>query len=345
MKNPGLCLRYEFSLFTEMHAFEPNSIFYCSDAIYWTIGIKNILECLFSGATRIISTKPFTPEIPLQLIDKYRVTVLPIAAFDLIACLKTDLIRSVDLSSVREMFVYGGHMPSNLLDQLLHHFPNANIAIGYGMTEVGMISFYDPRKTKDAAGNLADRLKIKIVDEDGNRCGPNVMGELCLKRERTFHSYYDDPVATAAAVDDEGFFLTGDIVYIDDNGRLFLKDRKKNVLTLFYFDGILLPFELEECLINLPGVKEVCVVGVPIAGGAVLPAALIVRKPSSKLSKRDVFDKIAGKRFNYAILSFHKHLSLISLLHRQFPEALVATCWCLFCRFACENKQWKVGAP
>lgn len=70
---------------------------------------------------------------------------------------------------------------------------------------------------------------------------------------------------------------------------------QKNVLTLFYFDSILIPNEIEECLIDMPGVKEVCVVGVPIVGGATLPAAVIVRKSKSKLSKRDIFNRIAGE--------------------------------------------------
>lgn len=87
----------------------------------------------------------------------------------------------------------------------------------------------------------------------------------------------------------------GDIGYFDDNGRLFIKDRKKNVFTIFYFDGVLVPFELEECLLNMPGVNEVCVVGVKIADGAALPAALIIPKSNAHLTKSEVFEMIAGE--------------------------------------------------
>lgn len=287
--------------------FGSNNIFYCSSDIYWTIGIKEVLDCLHSGAMRIITTDSYIPETPLQLVHRNKVTVLPIAAFDLIACLKTDLIRSVDLSSVRKIIVYGGHMPNILADQVHQYFPNAKLTIWYGMTEIGMISVYDPKEFKDGGGIFADGYTIKVIDEIGNRCGPNRLGELCLKKEHTFRSYLDDPVATAAAVDDEGFFRTGDIVYIDDDGRLFIKDRKKNVFPLFYFDDILVPNELEKSLIDMPGVKEVCVVGVPIVGGASLPAAVIVRKSNSMLSKHDIFNTIDGEETSFSVqFSFKK---------------------------------------
>lgn len=244
---------------------------------------------------RIFTTKPFTPETPLQLIDKHKINALPIAAFDLVACLKTDLIRSVDLSSVHEIHTYGASIPKNLLDQLNQYFPNAKITIWYGMTEIGYISAYNPKESKENGSGFMDGYIIKVVDENGNRCGPNTIGELCLIKERAFRCYLDDADATASTLDEEGFFRTGDIVYIDENGRLFNKDRKKNVSTIYYFDGILLPSENEECLINMAGVKEVCVVGIPVVSSAVLPAAVIVRQSNSIVNSRDVFNKIAGK--------------------------------------------------
>lgn len=288
-------MQYNTELFTEFTVYDSNNVMYCPDDIYWAIGMQQLFNCIHSGATHIITTV-FTPETPLQLIDTYKITILPIAAYDLIACFKTNLIRTVDLSSVRKIIVYGGHMPLDSINQVNQYMANAKILVLYGMTEIGLISTYNRNESKGGGGIIADGFTIKIIDEDGNRCGPNELGELCLKKERTFRGYLDDPKATASALDDEGFFKTGDIVYIDDKGRLFIKDRKKNVLTLFYFDDMVLPFELEKCLLNMSGVKEACVVGVPIAGVASLLAAVIVRDSSSNLSEQDVFDRIAGEK-------------------------------------------------
>lgn len=281
-------------MFMSPDIYDSIHIVYCSDDIYWTIGSKHTLDCIHSGATRVICTAAYTPETPLQMIVKHKVTKLPIAAFDLIACLKTALIRTVDLSSVREIYVYGGHLPDNLIDRINQYFPSARIIAWYGSTELGMIAYRFPQDADGSSSTFIDGFTIKIVDNDGKRCGPTESGELCLKKEHTFRGYLGDPVATAAALDDEDFFLTGDIACIDDNGRLSIKDRKKNVLVLFYFDCVLFPLELEECLINMTGVEEVCVAGVSITGGATLPAAMVVPKTNSNLRKRDVFDKIAG---------------------------------------------------
>lgn len=282
-------------MFMSPDIYDPNHIVYCSDDIFWTIGTKHTLDCIYSGATRIISTAAYRPETPLRMIVEHKVTKLPIAAFDLIACLNTALIRTVNLSSVREIYVYGGHLPDNLIDRINQYFPNARVIAWYGSTELGMVAYRFPQDADGSSGTFVNGFTIKIVDNDGKRCGPNESGELCLKKEHTFRGYLDDPKATAAALDIEGFFLTGDIASIDDRGRLSIKDRKKNVLILFYFDSVLFPLELEECLINMPGVEQVCVVGVSITGGATLPAAMVVPKANSNLRKRDVFDRIAGK--------------------------------------------------
>lgn len=275
---------------------EPNSVIYCPDAIYWSAGFTSIFNSIPNGATQIISTAPFIPELPLQLIEKYRVTILYIATFDLTACLKTDRIQTANLSSVRKIVIYGSQTPSSLVSQVYHYFPNASLSSWYGASELGVVTntYFENGQT-ESGGELCDDCIAKIIDDDGNRCGPNVCGEICVKILPSFLYYVDDPQANTALIDSEGFFETGDIGYFDDNGRLFIKDRKKNIFTLFYFDGILVPFELEEYLINMPGVQDVCVVGVPIADGASLPAAVIIPKSNSNLSKRDVFDMIAGK--------------------------------------------------
>lgn len=289
--------------------YNSNNVFYCPDSIYWAIGLKPITDSIQSGATRIITT-PFTPDIPLQLIDKYKVSIFPVATYDLIACLKSDLIQQVNLSTVQKIFVFGSKMPNNLVAEVYRYFPNAELISWYGTTEIGIISAgsYNIGGNNDGGSELIDGSIAKIVDDDGNRCGPNVTGELCIKKKYTFNGYINDPVASASAVDDDGFYRTGDIGYFDDSGRLFLQDRKKNVLTLFYFDSILLPIELEECLINMAGVKEVCVVGVPIADGAVLPAAVIVPKSNVKLNQHEVFEKIAGDKIQQ---SFHVKIDII----------------------------------
>lgn len=164
------------------------------------------------------------------------------------------------------------------------------------MTEIGVISTYkiNDRSLKPH-GKLYYEYTAKIIDENGNRCGPNAEGEICVKNKTKLFGYYGNAKATSAAIDDEGFFHTGDIAYFDNNSHLHIVGRKKDIAKVFYFYGVLVPYRIEECLIAVPGVSEVCIVAVPIACGSGLPAAVVVKTPNSNVTKHDIFNVVAGK--------------------------------------------------
>lgn len=192
----------------------------------------------------------------------------------------------------------GSKIPDNFIATASRYFPNAKFVSTYGMTEIGAISHYIPSvHVATNSGILAAGAIAKIVDEIGYCCGPYSRGEIRIKRKSEFLGYLDDPDATAAAFDDKGFFRTVDCGYFDENGILFFEDRIKNLIRVYYFRVPILPFEIEEFLLKMPGVNEVCVVGIPVAIGAGLPAAVIVRQPNSQLCEKDVFDVVAGRKF------------------------------------------------
>lgn len=215
------------------------------------------------------------------------------------ACLKSDAIHKAILSSVKRIVFYGGKLPHTLVTDINRYFSNAELFNDYGLTEVGQVSIgcVDIDHGKIGGGQLYYGCAVKIIDDDGNRYGPNVKGEICIKKEHHFLGYLDDREANASAIDKDGYFHTGDIGHFDDNGNLSVVDRKKNVMTVFYFECILLPSKIEDCLIKVPGIKEVCVVGIELVIDAYVPAAVIVRDPNSNLKQEDVFNVVAGKEF------------------------------------------------
>lgn len=314
-KQPGVCVSYG------NHAFLPieldtqrlvdDCVLFSCDAIYWSVGFKPIMNSIYHGVLRIISSKPFTPELQLKIIEKYKVTVLFNTPSIMAACLKSDFIRTLDFSCVKRIIFYGSKVPNTLFADIKQYFSNADLLIMYGLTEVGLISqnFVNPHaQIEDQAhtnningGQLFEGCTVKIVDDSGNRYGPNNNGEICINTKYQFINYFDDPAATAAAIDSEGFFQTGDIGHFDNNGRLFVEDRKKYVANVYYFENILVPSTIEECLIKLPGVLDVCVVGIPFACDECLPAAAVLRKPNSTLDRHAVFNAVAGKVFLFTI--------------------------------------------
>lgn len=281
---------------------------FCFDSAYWSVGLYFILGYLKCGATRVITTKPYTPELLMKIIEKHRITTLWSGLFQLVACVKHDAISKMDLSSVNSLFCYGAKVPSHIAMEINRYFPNAHTTAAYGMTEIGVVCENSFKlQEHGAAGPLLGDCMAKIVDENGLNCGPLVNGEVCIKKRYTFLGYLDHPELSEAAIDRDGFLKTGDIGYFDTNGILYIKDRKKNcILNVFYFRGMILPIEIEEFLISLPEVKEVCVVGVKITPGSELPAALVVCNSNAKITQQGIFGAVAGNKIEQALGSLNE---------------------------------------
>lgn len=233
--------------------YDENSILLSFRTIYWTSGLEQILDSIYNGATRVITTKPYAPELQFTLIEKYRVSILHDSPSTLLPCLKSDAIHLKDLSSVQIIFLYGSKVPCNLVREIVPFFPNANCVSYYGLKEFGRItvSIHGVQESTNGT-HLVDGYLTKIVDNEGESCGPNASGELCVKKKCKFLGYFNDPLANAAALDSDGFFHTGDVGRFDEDGIFFIEGQKKNIL---------------DYLISMPDMNEVRVVGVPIEDG------------------------------------------------------------------------------
>lgn len=249
-----------------------------------------------NGVVRIITAKPFTPEFKLQLIEKYKINTLANSTSKLISSLKAECIKNMKFTTVKKFYLYGVKVPGNLVTEASQHFPNAVFFTVYGMTEVGGISAtYIDANSDTKCGRLVPGTIVKIIDDKGMRCGPNVAGEICVIRENQFSGYFHDSEANSIAVDSEGFFRTGDNGYFDDDGNLIFGERLKNIMRIYYFRAVLIPSEIEDFLLQMPDIIEVCVIAIPVTVSAGLPAAVIVKKSDSKLNQHDVFNAVAGK--------------------------------------------------
>lgn len=272
-----------------------DNILLCFEEIFWTAGVKPLIDTIHNGMTRILTSKSFTPELQLKLIEKYSVTVLYNPALSMVGCLKSSHIHNTNVSSVQAIFFYGCKIPNNLVSEVNRYFPNALLLSCYGLTEIGIVTFsiLDAHSNPNS-GDLYPGTIAKIIDDNGIRCGPNINGEICIKKKSSFLGYLGDRQTTAAAVDPEGFFHTGDSGHFDGNGQFVFDDRIKNFIRAYYFIFVIEVSEIEDYLRTMPDIMEVCVVGIPITTDTSLPAAVIVRRPESTLSERDVYNAVAG---------------------------------------------------
>jgi acyl-CoA synthetase (AMP-forming)/AMP-acid ligase II len=201
------------------------------------------------------------------------------------AILQLDGVETYDTSTIRLIVNGGEKMPVPFVKRVLDIFPNAWLADAYGLTEtVSGDTFLDREHVLSKIGSVGKpvpHLAVRILEADDRVATPNVPGEILLRGPKVFKGYWKDPEATAAAFLD-GWFRTGDIGHLDDDGYLYIDDRKKDMI-VSGGENIATP-EVERALYEFPGVLEAAVVGVPDATWGEVPKAVIVLQPGYRVT-------------------------------------------------------------
>lgn len=267
-------------------AFNPNAMCCISGAITCLLGT-------IGGATRVIGARGFSIEREFRIIRDYSVTIVENDTYDIMVTLKNDQLHTADLSSVKHWVIGGAKLPLDMLKKFNSLLPNGCLHNEYGLVELGGLAMDFPGFTgTDTVGRLLDGFLVKIVDDKGNRRGPGVDGEICVKRRCKFNGYWGDRELSENVYDSEGFFKTGDIGHIDDNGYVYISDRKKDVID--YRLGWVFPSEIEEVIMQLQGVDCACAIGIPYDEASEVPAAVVVRVPGANITEDDVRNIVEG---------------------------------------------------
>lgn len=150
---------------------------------------------------------------------------------------------------------------------------------GYGLTETSPVVSVNTEENKKSGsvGINLPYVNVKIVDDNGKELGRNEEGEICVKGENVFKGYYNNPAATAEVFDSEGWFKTGDIGIVDDEGFIFIRDRKKDMIII---KGLkVFSAQVEHVINDYPGIEECAVIGVPDGhGGEIIKLYAVKRK-------------------------------------------------------------------
>lgn len=273
-----------------------DDVLLCFSQLYWITGVITLIWGTLFGGTRVITTEPFSCELAFRLIPQYSVTFVLNAVYQMVSMLKHNCVAQANLKSLKNYCVGGCKVPFGLLAEFNRHFPDGETHIIIGMTETAGIYASVPAKScrKDTVGQLSYDVVAKIIDDNGNRCDVNVDGELCLKVPFEFLGYFSNGEATEQAFDAEGFFMTGDICHFDEDGDLFIVDRKKDMLK--YCNYQITPSEIEAVLIQSADIETACVVGIPDVIAFDLPAVAVVRKSGSNITAAQVHSLVEGKK-------------------------------------------------
>lgn len=259
-----------------------------SYAPFFHTGGWNVLftPFLFVGGSHTLLNS-FDPDTILELMEKEKTTLLFGVPTMLQMLSDSPKFENTDLGCVRFAIVGGAPMPIPLIN--LWHKKGIAIRQGFGLTEVGPNCFSlhqdDAITKKGSIGFPNFYVEAKIVDEHGNPQPPNTPGELWLKSPVVTAGYWRKPKETAAAITN-GWFHTGDILQVNEQGYYFVIDRKKNM----YISGgeNVFPSEVEKYLYQHKAIRECAVIGVKDDRWGETGKAYIVLNPGEQLTAEEI---------------------------------------------------------
>lgn len=247
----------------------------------------------------------FDPKKVLEVIEKYKVThtaMVPAMLHQLYHYPDAD---KYDTSSFFAVTSGSAALPQQLAKDFQRKF-SCIILEGYGLSEAApIVTATDPMKKlkPGSVGLPLPGIKIAVVDEEGNHLPPNEVGELIVSGPNVLKGYYGKPEETNEALKD-GWLYTGDMARIDEEGYLFIVDRKKDLIIRGGFN--IYPRDLEELLMSHPEVAEAGVVGVPSPKMGEEVVAYIVKRKGSTLTEEDLKQFCEEKLAKYKTPRFIK---------------------------------------
>ena len=253
---------------------------------------------LYKGGTLIIRKRVRPNEI-LETIQKYKVTILELAATVYQFILQDCDLNQYDLSSVRCFFTGGERIPV----AMLREYQKRGIIISqiFGQTESSTIAFLAPDKGATKIGSVGLPVfhgEVRIVDKTGKDVSPGQVGEIIVKGPTLMSGYWNRPDLTAETIRD-GWLYTGDLGKRDEEGYIYIVDREGDM----YISGgeNVYPAEIEKVFFNHPKVLDVGVVGVPDEKWGEVGKAYIVLKPGETMNAEGALKFIRGKVGKYKI--------------------------------------------
>ncbi len=212
-------------------------------------------------AGEVILHRNFDPRTALRAIEEHGVTNMFAVPAIYLSMSQLPEFEATDLSSVRNLCVGGAPVPEPLIRTYLRK--GILLAQGYGLTETAPLATYlRPEFTETklgSAGMAVPYTDVEIHDLDGNRVQPGERGEVCIRGPNIMLGYWNRPDATAAAIDSEGWFHSGDVGYADEDGFIYVVDRMKD-LVISGGENVY-PAEVESVIYDHPKVREVAVIG------------------------------------------------------------------------------------
>jgi acyl-CoA synthetase (AMP-forming)/AMP-acid ligase II len=284
----------------------------CINPFFHNFGYKaGILACLQTGAT-LIPHLTFDPLRALQAIEQHRITVLPGPPTIYQMLLDHPARGDYDLSSLRFAVTGAATVPVVLVERMQSELDIDIVLTAYGLTEANGMG--TSCRADDDAVTVATTCGRPFADFELriDSSAPGESGEVLLRGPNVMLGYLDDPEATAAAIDTDGWLHTGDIGEVDKAGNLRITDRLKDMYICGGFN--VYPAEIEQVLARMDGVADAAVIGVPDERLGEVGRAFLVTRPGAHLDEKSV---IAYTREHLANFKAPRSVRFVDALPRN----------------------------
>ncbi|MEQ8164182.1 MAG: class I adenylate-forming enzyme family protein [Smithellaceae bacterium] len=267
--------------------------FLCIPPLYHT-GAKMHWFGSFLAGSKAVLLRGVKPEWIVKAVSDEQTTIVwllvPWAQDILDAIERGDIkLDEYKLDQWRLMHIGAQPVPPSLIKRWKQYFPKHDYDTNYGLSESigpGCVHLGIENSHKvGAIGKAGYKWELKIVDEKGNTVKQGDVGELCVKGDGVMKCYYNNPQATAELLKD-GWLYTGDMARMDEDGFVYLVDRKKDVI--ISGGENLYPVQIEDFLRAHEAIKDVAVIGLPDPRLGEIPAAIIELKPGFSCSEADI---------------------------------------------------------
>jgi len=271
------------------------------------------LACLLRGATNLPQAVFDVTQV-LARIARDRVTVLPGPPTLYQMILAHPDRANFDLSSLRLAVTGAASIPVELIHRMRHELSLETIITAYGLTEsTGVVSMCrpedDPETIATTSGRAIPDVEVRCVDPTGTEMARGSAGEIVVRGYNVMRGYFDDPAATAEAIDADGWLHTGDIGVMDERGYLRITDRLKDMFITGGFNCY--PAEIESILLGCPGVAQVAVIGIPDERLGEVAMAYVVAAPGNTPTPESI---IAWCRENMANYKVPRRVAIVEAL-------------------------------
>jgi len=257
----------------------------------------SIIPMVYLGGRSVI-LDAFDPESFLRTVQEEKITIVVVVPTMIIRLLQFPAIDKWDVSSLRAIMYGSSAMPESVINQAIAKFGSI-FRQGYGLTETTCFATMlsaEQHQVKDdsrkmprlrSCGREVVNTRVRIIHKDGTDIDRDMedVGEIIIKGDNVMDRYWNMPELTAETIRD-GWFYSGDLGCMDEDGYVYIVDREKDMIVSGAIN--IYPREVEEVLFKHPGIVEASVIGLPDEDWGEKVVALVVLKPGTEVSEKDL---------------------------------------------------------